>query len=284
MFKVDTIENLVIILCIFISGTLCQDRIIMEDASLNDAHNNLTMENEIIPEKLLIRMNEVKNISDFIRLFITPQESTSLNGSDNSNDTSKRRAWSTGVPAASIAKPANCQIEQHVIELEKPENEAMIFWPSCIRVRRCGGCCTSKLQACKPLQTSILHVTVLQMKYNHQTPNSFEDQGIRIFSIEQHEQCRCTCKEGPDDCNPDVHRYKPEECRCVCKNKEAAINCTGSNKFWDPKDCLCKCRTVGLCSSGRFFNELSCRCEFQRRARLENLHNSTLVQSTLTGA
>ena len=61
---------------------------------------------------------------------------------------------------ATISQPANCQTEQHVVELDKPENGAIIFWPSCVRIRRCGGCCTSAMLSCKPIATSVLNVTV----------------------------------------------------------------------------------------------------------------------------
>lgn len=277
MFKVGYTENFGIISFLFIAVALCQDRIIVSDVNLNDVHGNFSEEDEVIPEKLLIRMKDVMNVSDFLRLFIVQEQTVPQNESFsyNGSGTEIRRALSA-VPAASIAQPANCQTEQHVVELDKPDNGATLFWPSCVRVRRCGGCCTSKMLACKPTATSILNVTVLKMLYNHQNPDSFESQGTRILSLEQHDRCACMCKERPEDCNSDIHEYRENECRCVCNNPEAAASCDGPKKIWDSKECLCKCRNVRLCSSGRYFNIMTCRCEIPRRSlAIENLNRSS---------
>lgn len=44
-------------------------------------------------------------------------------------------------------KPASCQPDSSIVSL-RPENETdptMIYYPSCTRLRRCGGCCSHKL-------------------------------------------------------------------------------------------------------------------------------------------
>lgn len=265
MFRMAYIECVGIIVINIILRGMCQDRIIISDTDMQEVSDISSTESDMIPQTLLIQMQEVKNVSDLIQRFVSFEDLPLSGPTSTGNGTDGRRALSAAA-TANIAQPANCQTEQHVIELDKPENGAIIYWPSCVRVRRCGGCCTSNMLACKPLSTSILNVTVLQLLYNHENPNSFESQGTRVVSLEQHDRCSCSCKELPEDCDDDVHDYRSNECRCVCKNTQEASTCSGSKKIWDSRQCVCKCRKVRLCSSGRYFNPLSCRCEVLRQS------------------
>ncbi|GBO26254.1 hypothetical protein AVEN_19755-1 [Araneus ventricosus] len=70
-------------------------------------------------------------------------------------------------PMPTIARPATCEPEEQVVELEKPGNGALFLWPPCVRVRRCRGCCTSKMLTCSPIATSLYNVT----SYNHNHKN-----------------------------------------------------------------------------------------------------------------
>ncbi|GIY55142.1 u43-Liphistoxin-Lth1a_1 [Caerostris darwini] len=232
-----------------------QDIIIFENGR-NTSRNNLAA-NVTIPEKLLIRMKDVVNVTDLLNRFVRRIDSSD----DEESAISGRRS---NARAPSIDEPAMCEPEQQVVELEKPGHGAVLLWPPCVRVRRCGGCCTSKLLTCSPIATSLYNVSVLRLQYNFQTPDAFESLGTRIISVEQHDRCACKCKQDANSCS-DVQRFSEDECQCVCINRNEASECTGHRRIWDSIDCACKCRRIMNCSTGNYFNPLRCRCESSRR-------------------
>nr|WBW70142.1 venom protein [Lampona murina] len=253
-----------ILMMMSISSVISQDRIIVSNLNLNSSE-----ENNAIPESLLIQMKDIRNVSQLLRQFIA--EETFMFGPSVINGSEGRTALSAAAETT-IADSANCQLEQHVVELEKPENTASLYWPSCVHVQRCGGCCSSAMVACKPLSTSFINVRVLQLYYNAQNPNALESPEIRTLSVLQHDRCACLCKETAEDCDPNIHDYKPGECRCVCKSPDEAASCTGPEKVWDFRQCACKCMHIQLCSTGNYFNELSCRCEIFTQPLAESLN------------
>lgn len=242
-----------------------QDRIIFRSDDEDIFQDNSVTRPEI-PERLLIQMKDVQNVTEFLNRFVRRND---VNGSERADIYSRR----ANVRIPMITPPASCQPEMQVVELEKPVNGASFIWPPCVRVPRCGGCCTSKLLSCLPVATSIYNVTVLHVVYNPQTPDAFVSQGTRIYSLEQHDRCSCNCKQDASSCGV-LQRFREDECRCVCTNQYQASLCTGPKKIWDSLDCACKCRRIMDCSTGSYFNPLECRCETSRRSLSINNLNS----------
>lgn len=64
--------------------------------------------------------------------------------------------------------PANCIPESTVVELklsdESDKNDpTIVVFPSCTRVKRCGGCCNNNLVTCQPLETNTIVFEVLPL-------------------------------------------------------------------------------------------------------------------------
>ena len=58
------------------------------------------------------------------------------------------------------AKVANCIPELQTVPLVSNEDPSVLFYPTCTRIERCGGCCSSELLACEPVkqETVLLQV------------------------------------------------------------------------------------------------------------------------------
>ncbi|KFM69070.1 Vascular endothelial growth factor A, partial [Stegodyphus mimosarum] len=141
-------------------------------------------------------------------------------------------------------------------------NSSVFIWPTCVRLRRCKGCCTSKRLSCHPISVSIVNITIPFFTFTpSDTLRTFEMRGTRTFTLEQHDRCGCDCTELENDCTPNVHEYRNQECRCVCKNLDQQVACQGYSKIWNNRNCSCECRQNLTCSTGFYFNSETCRCE-----------------------
>lgn len=63
-----------------------------------------------------------------------------------------------------ISNPAGCSLEMKIIELQIHKEYNEIYFPSCVRVPRCSGCCSSKRLLCKPLKKSFDDISVSLIK------------------------------------------------------------------------------------------------------------------------
>ncbi|XP_054709599.1 platelet-derived growth factor subunit A-like [Uloborus diversus] len=245
---------------VFIKHALCQD-IIFGTGGVNTERTVNVASSNHIPEDILIRLKDVKNATDLLNRFVYRNENAT-----DPPETVAGRIGGGGLAgvAASISTPANCQTEDQIVELEKPDDPSLILWPSCVRVKRCGGCCTSTMLTCQPTNTTVVNVTVMLLKYRPDTGKPFENPVTRVYSLEQHEKCACFCKEKSEHCNQNVHLYSESACRCYCPNQEEALRCTGRKKIWSNTECKCKCRQIRPCSTGALFSSSACRCEVSR--------------------
>lgn len=157
---------------------------------------------------------------------------------------------------AAVCKPSLTTVP--IADENKKSNT--IYWPSCTRVERCGGCCSHELLSCKPTATNTLHVQVVSMGYQGGS-SSMGYTGTLMVPLEVHTACECGCKLTEDDCNQ-FQEYAASECRCKCVNKEDYIKCSkDSLKLWEPSTCRCKCKQQRECSTGHYFDLNTCSCK-----------------------
>lgn len=92
-----------------------------------------------------------------------------------------------------IAEQAVCEPELRTVEVGDQGVEAgEIFFPKCVRVLRCGGCCDiSDRMACTPTKISYREVKRAKIRIRRSATPSATSQSI---PIEVHEECRCMCK------------------------------------------------------------------------------------------
>ncbi|XP_067123741.1 platelet-derived growth factor C-like isoform X1 [Centruroides vittatus] len=224
-----------------------------------------------IPESLLMKLSDVQNVSYFMSHFISSTQVTRkpalgvflayLEKDEDKSVHVKTDSVSTNNDSiVPVADQASCIPELKIVELPRPTDPTEIFWPPCTRVRRCGGCCTSRLLKCAPVATSTISVKLIKARYSVPASNRFDHLGYEIVHLEQHDKCRCVCREKAEDCTS-LQVYSADKCKCECKNNALISSCTGSDRHWDRRDCSCKCNVYEDCSTGFFFNPQSCKCE-----------------------
>lgn len=127
--------------------------------------------------------------------------------------------------------PAGCKPDLEIVAL-RPENftndPTIIYYPSCTRVNRCSGCCSSNLLSCQP--TEIVTKT-FQVSKNLYVggKNPLRNKGFVPVIVEEHTKCRCECVVKDTDCNA-LQKYNKSQCSCMCSNTD------------DRKKCLDVCR------------------------------------------
>ncbi|CAG2173078.1 unnamed protein product [Oppiella nova] len=161
---------------------------------------------------------------------------------------------------------AVCAPELRTVELEdSPDGDHnSIYFPKCVRIKRCGGCCgASQLLECSPTKKSYktvrrAHIRMKRSADGRPLPNLSH----HSVSVEEHEECGCQCRVGPQQCDPFLHRYRLELCRCECLNARDQLECKslGTYRIWDSSECRCKCIVTKLCSTGYYFDDHTCSC------------------------
>lgn len=159
---------------------------------------------------------------------------------------------------------AKCMPESTVVRVVKNPEPSTIYFPACIRVKRCGGCCQNSLLACEPTANNTIYYEITATTINYSTENHkpFRFKNAIIVPIEEHTACRCVCAIKETDCNSN-QMYKPEECRCQCKNLDEKENCKAGNakKTWNPELCICQCQEVEQCPTNFYFDPNTCSCK-----------------------
>ncbi|XP_042881510.1 platelet-derived growth factor subunit B-like [Penaeus japonicus] len=214
-------------------------------------------------------LNTITDISDFAQMFnlSLPEED------DFGNISLTVRISGTSDEPAELASMANCKPELRTVELDLPHDPQTTFYPTCVRVEQCGGCCFGPLLTCRPSVTKVLKVKVLKTTSASSGSSRRSRPGRRrrrentasyhTVSVVKHTSCECGCKVQASDCNSTIHTYREGECACVCKDRDEKTKCEEQNstKYWSDETCSCYCRRPLSCGSGEFFSQFSCRCE-----------------------
>ncbi|XP_049521220.1 uncharacterized protein LOC119449503 isoform X20 [Dermacentor silvarum] len=219
-----------------------------------------------IPDSILFRMRDVKNLTDFVSQFLEGYPDATVDGFEGPPSILGKKG-PVGGSSASVPnpEPGTCLPTKQLVEFPKSSDPSIILWPPCTRVPRCGGCCPSTILKCAPTKTTNVTFKVIKAQYPEPGASKFNFVGHEIVTLEKHDKCSCECKEKPTDCNA-LQQYN--ECRCVCRNNNEMLSCNGPGMVWDPRDCRCKCRDYAECSTGFYYNTRSCRCEQLGRSRI----------------
>ncbi|XP_043253448.1 vascular endothelial growth factor A-A-like [Colletes gigas] len=155
--------------------------------------------------------------------------------------------------------PAKCMPELQPVSLKLDNDPSTVYFPSCTRVMRCGGCCSHSLLSCQPVASELRNFEVWVVSMDYVNGPSYRDK--RIIPVEEHTKCVCDCRIKAEHCN-EKQSYVKDECRCACNNNDEAEKCSKNNdtKVWNPELCACFCREELDCSTGFYFDQNTCRC------------------------
>lgn len=202
--------------------------------------------------QLAKKISSIASVDEFLKLFpgVSNEERFSIGG--RIGDTGERSN-------AEVPSPAGCAPELQTVPLNKDADPSTMYFPSCTRVKRCGGCCNHLLLSCQPAAVEIRNFQVLVMSIG-QSP-IMTDTNKRIVPVEEHTKCHCDCKIKKEHCS-EKQSYIPAECRCMCNNVDEEEKCKNNEtKEWNPETCTCSCREKQECSTGWYFDQNTCRCE-----------------------
>lgn len=143
---------------------------------------------------------------------------------------------------------------------ETPPTSTDLYFPHCIRLPVCGGCCPSPSLRCTPTSTSSTNISVLHLRYSP-TARRFALASVLRVPVERHHQCACQCATTAADCRQG-QQYRPETCACACL-QTAVEKCLQRQQEqqqmrsqmkgqswgrifplrWNGERCTCECRT-----------------------------------------
>ncbi|XP_038056748.1 vascular endothelial growth factor A-like isoform X2 [Patiria miniata] len=191
----------------------------------------------------------------------------------------------TPVQFSDVAPLPGCIPRETVVQVLPDASESQVmYWPGCVTVKRCGGCCNSDLHECQPTRSEIIQVKVVRMEYTPRASRFFHYDGVVAKNMTNHTECSCQCKIKPEDCDPatQVHnncqcqcrkfvtcpagkRWDPIRCQCLCSASQQERGCLRRQE-WNQDSCTCTCRKdlVASCRAPYWFNYRRCRC--QRRS------------------
>ncbi|XP_063874972.1 vascular endothelial growth factor A-like [Scylla paramamosain] len=156
------------------------------------------------------------------------------------------------------AEMAHCQPEKKTVELDLPQEYGTVFFPTCVRVEQCGGCCGHPLLTCRPSSTKTVTYEVTKMTAEHISSPYY-------VNVTKHVKCECQCSVTEQDCTTS-QTYDENNCECICENEEQKRACDKrKDKLWDKDSCTCKCRKDDVvCETGEFFCQDSCKCKKEK--------------------
>ncbi|XP_048841590.1 vascular endothelial growth factor Ab isoform X2 [Brienomyrus brachyistius] len=161
--------------------------------------------------------------------------------------TSKEEGKSV-VPFMDVYNKSYCQWREVLVDIlqEYPDEIEHIYIPSCVVLKRCGGCCNNEALECVPTEMYNVTLQVKRLKPLRQE-NNF------LLSFTEHKSCKCRPKK-------EVMEKRENQCEpCSERRKRLFVQ--------DPITCQCSCRYSELdCKSKQLeLNERTCRCDKPRR-------------------
>ncbi|XP_052277840.1 uncharacterized protein LOC127876556 isoform X2 [Dreissena polymorpha] len=164
--------------------------------------------------------------------------------------------------AAEIALFDACNPREMTIAIPRHQDPDITVFPTCTRVKRCGGCCTSDVFSCEPTATQEKYLRVFDTRLPYPGAHRFQFMGTRVVTVIEHTQCDAQCKTKSHECHK-YQVYEDRKCRCVCRPERQALmgTCSGA-QIWDDSECDCICpnRNTVSCPEPSYFSTTTCKC------------------------
>lgn len=112
--------------------------------------------------------DEEVHVESLFRGYDSPDSSSSASSSSaaGASGTSTTSSSNAGVRNRGkktypvISSPAGCDVEMRTIEIKDPVNRNELYYPWCVRLPRCSGCCPSSRLQCVPTNISFVEINV----------------------------------------------------------------------------------------------------------------------------
>ncbi|KAI3389987.1 hypothetical protein SNEBB_011265, partial [Seison nebaliae] len=130
-----------------------------------------------------------------------------------------------------------------------------VFWPVCIEIHRCGGCCIAGFKCVPSVEQEINFSPIIILKSDDH--NSLKYDGEMDIMMKNHTACSCKCPISLKDCYPNQIFVK-NSCRCECPRQ---VECNPKLKKLNPNTCRCECFSMKVCKDNERWNNFKCRCE-----------------------
>lgn len=222
-----------------------------------------------IPVTLARQLSNIDSFEQFLSQFVENGGDIASNMGLNSYGIRMKSPAAQNIDTSKKVPLANCKPELQTISLRDTNDPTLIYYPTCVRLEKCGGCCNHELLHCEAIKSSPVNVTIMMTKYVGNKTLKYI--GKKIVTLIKHELCSCDCKSKPQDCKG-RQVYRKEECRCVCANEKEEFECANQpHKLWDPSTCQCGCREMQECSTGYEFDNNMCKCAKIQQLRIFDL-------------
>ncbi|XP_002160342.2 platelet-derived growth factor subunit B isoform X1 [Hydra vulgaris] len=115
---------------------------------------NAVKKNDKISKRIIQKLNRIRSFAQFIEEFdIEPPKRSFESIMMESNYPESRESYMLGGLNAANDSPS-CQLMQKFEQISKSKTDSFIFFPSCIKVNRCSGCCNTDVMECVALTNS----------------------------------------------------------------------------------------------------------------------------------
>nr|XP_033337284.1 uncharacterized protein LOC117226745 [Megalopta genalis] len=244
---------LLLVICLVV-GVLTGTTIAYSRRSIDDSSTDLSKYLELAQQ-----INEMESMDEFMKHVEGAPKKNVATGSilfAGRIGDFQGQERSNAIPAT----PAKCIPELQPVSLTENKERSILYFPSCTRVKRCGGCCSHALLSCQPVATELRNYEVTVVTIGNSNQMTYKEN--RIVPLEEHTKCKCDCRIKAEHCKEN-QSYVKSECGCKCNNVDEEYKCLRNKdiKVWDPDRCICLCRDEEECSTGLYFDQNSCRCK-----------------------
>lgn len=221
---------------------------------------HLNHKTSYVPREILDKLRKVQSLKDFVAQFnpqgVHKEKRTSFGGKDHYVLHEQEHDFEGQSNEVDLTEPKDfgCKPRPKIVPV--PADYNSVFWPSCVELYQCGGCCLNAAHfECVPSALQNRSTTVFRIPLNV----GGQPVAHKVFMV-HHSHCKCACRVRARDCLP-TQTYDSGNCQCECRKKQEQCP---YGKQWSQRQCRCICSYVGQCPKRFIWDDSKCRCVCKR--------------------